>query len=52
MGKNLQNFSRFETVGPPIGSYEHQLKQEFEKKFEHIQMQLDELRTEYENTFG
>lgn len=52
MGKNLQDFSKFGSVNPAIGSYEYQLKREFEEKIECIQRQLDELRTEFENTFG
>lgn len=51
MGKNIQNFSDFEAVNPPTGSYEHQLKMELDKKIQHIENLLNELKTEYENIF-
>lgn len=52
MSKHDHDFSSFESINAPVGSYEYQARTEIEKKLDNIQNQLNELRTEYENTFG
>lgn len=52
MGKDLHNFSHYETTCAAIGSYEHQLKLEFEKEISELRKMVDELQTKFDDTFG